>query len=228
MARRWGEMLRPAIPWAVAGVLPAAIQVVVLLTTGTRPRRLVVDVAELSDDIGMFTGMFSMLGVVLWFAAATGCWLAVSVLRDTHPLRSPLLALGAVSAILGVDDALLLHENMPGPDWLPDLAWVLPVGVWVLVLAVRHRHRFRPEWGFAVAAAVAFGTSITVDVVFESILESNASGVLFFEENAKLAGVVCWAGLCLHAARRAVASPLGDQGARVSSQTDDGGRAAGS
>ena len=55
------------------------------------------------------------------------------------------MGLGAVSAVLGVDDALLLHENVPSPDRLPDLVWGFgaSVGFDVVVESLLESHATR-------------------------------------------------------------------------------------
>lgn len=207
---------RRAATWLALGAVPALAQVVIFLLTDERPRQFIVDTAELTDDVSMFTSVFSRMGIILWFCSATATFLTASALDRGHPLREPLHWIGGLSLLLGLDDGLVIHENLPSPLGLPDAVWLLPAGLVVVRIVTSHRDRLRPEADLAVVAALGFAVSVGVDLVLEGLLESYATGVLFVEENAKFAGIIAWFGFCLTVCRRGLAESRTDPPAAVS------------
>ncbi len=204
MSRLRALDIRQVLPWAVAGTIPALIQVGVLAGGGVRPRDLVIDVSSLSDEIEYYSGSMSLLGIVGWFCAATLFLFAFKLVRREHPLRRALFHLGTLSLILGIDDALLLHEHLPGPDFLPDIIWIIPEGIYALWILKEFHEELQPEWLLVAGAALGFGLSIVIDTMLEGFFEVFASGVVFAEENTKLFGIALWLGVAASIARRAL------------------------
>ncbi|MBN9419662.1 MAG: hypothetical protein J0I12_29670 [Candidatus Eremiobacteraeota bacterium] len=163
-------------------------------------QRLTVDPSALAG-VPPYTGLLSNAGVVLWFSTAT----VLLFLAWSQPkLRPTLLLPGLLSLVLGLDDGLMLHEEM-----LPNLAGVhytvmqpalyaLYAGLLGLSLRAIRPYLFDPV---LLAAIFCLGGSVAVDMLMESHLLSERNALMldeglamWLEDGLKLLGIVAWWG----------------------------------
>lgn len=130
------------------------------------------DVERLTRDptttagVAASTGMFSTLGLLGWAAAAGACAVTAAVLREGPPRRFRFFAAtAALIAVLAVDDALLIHDEVgPVKFGIPEeLIYILLAGL-VVSWAVRFREELlESHTALLAAAAAAFGISAVMD-----------------------------------------------------------------
>lgn len=180
----------------------AALAVVLALAdlAGIPPEELTPDPNSVAEQ-SAYVGVLSTLGIMLWGAIAAACLLAGAVLRGAGGSSSGsrfMLATGGLFAVLGIDDAALIHENV-APDSLgvPQRvvlgAYLALVAGW-LVAFRGELSRSRPA--LLLCAAPCFAASLAIDFV-------DASRVV--EDYFKYAGMLAVAGWALAEARRRLA-----------------------
>ena len=146
-------------------------------------------------------GAFSHLGVLLWSAAATLCLFTWAVLRgiDRDAARY-FLASGLLSAMFGLDDLFLLHEDaFPRRLGVDEMVVIGVYGLAALAYFVRWYARIVVGGPTLLVAAVAFlGTSVLIDLWDPPSLD------IMFEDGFKLLGIGCWLGHFARSAARAL------------------------
>ena len=152
-----------------------------------------------------WTGALSILGVGGWAFAAAACLTAAVVLRSVEPGTERvrfLLATGALMLYLGIDDALLLHEDVfPYRLGVPQKLVLALTAMVILAYALRFRRRLSSEDPLTVTlAALALAGSVLTDV-FEV-----PSWPL--EDACKLFGIGLLVYWCFDRARSALADAL--------------------
>jgi hypothetical protein len=119
-----------------------------------------------SAGVAASTGMFSTLGLLGWAAAAGACAVTAAVLREGSQRRFRFFAAtAALIAVLAVDDALLIHDEVgPVKFGIPEeLIYILLAGL-VVGWAVRFREELlESHTALLAAAAAAFGISAVMD-----------------------------------------------------------------
>lgn len=163
-------------------------------------QRLTVDPSALAG-VPPYTGLLSNLGVVLWFSTAS---ILLFVAWSQPPLRKTLLLPGLLSLVLGLDDGLMLHEEL-----LPNLAGVhytvMQPALYALYAALLGlslrgiRAHLRDL--VLLAAIFCLGGSVAVDMLQESHLLSERNPLvldeglaMWLEDGLKLLGIVAWWG----------------------------------
>lgn len=166
-------------------------------------QRLTVDPSALAGAPA-YSGLLSNLGVYLWLSTASillfgACWKAER--------RSLLLLPGCLSLLLGLDDGLMLHEELL-PAFLQVDNRVVQPGLYALYagllgLTMRGLRPWMSQAGFLIllASVACLGSSVTVDMLKESHLLSprhplvlNEGYAMWLEDGLKLLGVVAWWG----------------------------------
>jgi len=82
--------------------------------TDVNPLVLLVD-PNAESGLPPYTGVYSNVGILMWWSAATVCILCGALLwskRTVTPVSRFLLVLGLYSAVLCLDDMFLLHEEV--------------------------------------------------------------------------------------------------------------------
>ena len=166
-------------------------------------QRLTVDPSALAG-VPSYVGLLSNLGVVLWFSTAS---VLLFVARTVPSLRRVLLLPGWLSLVLGLDDGLMLHEEL-----LPNLAGVHYTVVQpalyalyaaLLALSLRGIRPYLQHGGYPVLLAATFclGGSVGVDMLLESHwlsprhpLMLDEGLAMWLEDGLKLLGIVAWWG----------------------------------
>lgn len=191
--RRRGSGLRATLVLCVGAAILAlayAGTVVLGVDFGTVSR----DIAVI-HDVHPLTGVLSMLGIMLWCAAAAASLVACLAARDA-PWRTRLFfaSSAALSAWLMLDDAFMIHEMIApvhlhvGERWvllglgLACAAWL--AGFWRLILAT--------PWGMLALAFVFLGASLAADLLVLPLLSASESTGYLVEDGAKWLGIVCW------------------------------------
>lgn len=169
---------------------------------GVETSELVADPAAVGG-FGAHVGMVSQLGLMVWGLAGGACLTAAAALRRER--RDPgeatfLIATGALMLTLGVDDALLVHEEV-----IPDTLGVgepvvfLLVGLLVAAYAVRfHRELLRSDRFLLGLGAGMLALSAAVDV------PDAVPGTV--EDYFKSLGIVALAAWCIKVSTDAIAS----------------------
>jgi hypothetical protein len=151
------------------------------------------DVAS-SAGLPFYYGLYSNVGVLLWWTAAVICIGSAILLWPSRRLHEPatfLLFAGITTTVIALDDLFQFHEDLlPNYLGLPEELFFAIHGLLLAVLLVRWRHLImRSEWGLLLSALALFGTSVVIDA-----LDLRVRGRFFWEDGLKLAGIVCWLG----------------------------------
>lgn len=180
------SMRRPAL-WLL-GLL-------VTLAAAETAHRLGVPITSVTRDPAVtegdspFRGAVSNLGLFLWAGGGTALLLAAAA---GPPERRSFLATTGVGVLaLGVDDALLLHEEAASrtlglPEWPVYLLYLGAAALWYRRFSADIRRSDAPLLGVAVGA---FALSLAIDVIG---IGREAAQVA--EDTAKYYGLVvlCW------------------------------------
>lgn len=164
-------------------------------------------VAAQAERVSPWYGIVSNIGVTVWFAAAGAALLGAALVWRANRRSAHLLAAGAaLSAWLGADDLLMLHES-----------WPLGGGEWVVfsihaAALLTYLVAFRAEWtagapvGLLLLALGLFALSLLLDLVVPT--PPSGSWLWLVEDGAKLGGIFSWGLFLLLGAHRAVTSVL--------------------
>lgn len=151
-------------------------------------------------DLEAYVGALSHIGVIVMSASAGIAIFGSVVLAastgsahgDAIESARYLGYMGGLTALLAIDDALLVHDRLvPRLTPLPESS---VYAVYALVVAYG-LYRFRslirgPGVAWFVAALVCFAGSLVVDRAGD---QDNASGLHFFlEDGFKFMGYICW------------------------------------
>ena len=219
---------RRAVAVAVAAVYAPALAVTVCAAvahySGAVPvSHLLRDPSPLLE-FPFYTGAVSHVGVVLWWAAATICFFAATLLPRATRQRRFLQAGGLLSAVLGTDDLFVVHDVI-FPDYL-GIHEAFVVGVYGLMLAA-YLLAFaslvarQTAYPYLLAACLLFALSI----LSERDLVQRVAGLgwaeqLLLEDGLKLLGVSSWLGYFASTARAWVLNPAGDAAAPGERRTE--------
>lgn len=139
-----------------------------------------------------YTGCLSNVGIFFWAAAAAVCAFSAAALRDdgdARDTRAFMLASGAFSLVVGLDDALLLHE-----DFFNDTVGIpqqVVLATYAILFCVYLLFFFktigRTDWVVLALAGAFFAVAMALDA-----LEPSGLDPAFFEDGAKLVGQVSW------------------------------------
>jgi hypothetical protein len=162
----------------------------------TRDVRTVI--AEAHTKPPFYAGWVSQFNIVVWAASAA---LSAAVAYVQTVRRGWMLGFAALLTLLGLDDALMLHEwGVHG--LVPEKAFYAVYAVLGLALLSR-LHWLDPVTGLFVAGSICLGVSITIDQV--------SPHIFLIEDSFKLLGALSWLAiplLCLRHVRDEVAAAL--------------------
>lgn len=193
MRRAWGVLShnRRTLTWWLAGAIGWPGVLAVLVFAGADVSTLLRDPSSVSEAPAS-TGMFSLVGILVWGIGAGSCLLAAAVCArgfDRGEARF-LLATGFVAVGAGVDDALLLHEEVfPNVVGIPEGVVLAVYGVAVVLWAAAYRRSFSPGVSVLLAlAALSFALSFSVDLLIDFVL---------LEDAAKYLGLTTFVAFCV-------------------------------
>lgn len=165
------------------------------------------DTAAVSGG-GPWHGLVSQLGLIVWGAAAGACIVTALVCRAAGAPRDGVLFIAstaALIALLAVDDALQLHEDVfPRSLGVPEIVVKFILCLAALAWLVRFRAAIVETdlllLGFAV---LSLGASLVADAALEPV------GLpIWVEDFFKYVGLAAYASWCFSAARGLLQSAL--------------------
>ncbi len=187
--------LRLLIGMAVI-LVPLIILFIVIFQPWVAPKWMFFDpltAAEFSDDCcHIYYGFVSNLGVFLWIGTAAIA-LFSALLFYLSPTLRPFfgfaLAAGLLSALLGLDDAFLLHEVAFPELGIPQsLVLFAYIGLAAIYGLVSLRVILSAEIWILILAVLGMGLSLGIDQILHSIEDS----VVVAEDSAKFFGIFAW------------------------------------
>ncbi len=197
-----------------AGLVVVGLVLLAAAVTGTPTGDFTRDPAALGN-LNWYAGSVSVLNSCVW---AVGAALSAFVAWIVPSLRHALVPLAALTALLGADDALRLHDRIAPAHGVPEMliqAFYVLGGAYIAWRLAPWRRGREGEPGRAylvgcLALAVSLGTDVIVKEAF------------LVEDGAKLVGALVWAVIpvgaySIAAAERpvAAAAPVRDQTARA-------------
>lgn len=193
------------LPIAISGIFCAFVlgsAVLLHLWRGVPFRALMQDPTAYLG-VQAYVGIISTLGIILWMVATTACLLAAWVLSraaESPETRRFLIASAAFSLLLGSDDMLQLHEDILPLVGIPQTAVLGGYVVLGLAYAYGFRKAIFAQKHLLFLIGIAFlAVSIAIDA-----LTAHGDLQTFFEDGAKLIGIVFWAAFFVISAARAV------------------------
>ena len=158
----------------------------------------------------LHSGLLSNIGCLL-MAAAASCALFGYASLDASARRSNgfLLWGGLISAVLAVDDLLLLHDGYFGRIGIPESVSQGTYGVFILFWLAHYRRELLrtglPSVLLLTLALFGLGASASIDIVIEKVVPM----VGVFEEPLKQWGFLFWLAFLALAGRNALADARG-------------------
>ena len=191
-------LARRLLPFVPALAL-LALAVFVSVTTEVSMAQLMRDTASFAG-VPPYTGALSMVGVLLWSAAATVCFFSASLLRGREGSRRVvrfLAASGALTTVLMLDDAFQLHENAGRIGLSPHLVF-LGYGMAAAALFWTYRDLARTSEPVlltltGVLFALAVGSDVLHDLGWLNSFGADSMAIaILLEDGLKLLGIVSW------------------------------------
>lgn len=213
------RMRLPDIDWMIhlgTILLSVLILAPVIIQPWIEPKWLFLDpltAAELSESCcRSYYGFISLLGVMLWVAAAAICLFAAVLLlaaRRTGEVLIFALSAGLLTGWLALDDAFLLHERVLPGLGIPQNA-ILAAYVLLAIgyLIANYRVLLASDFWLLLAGGGALAFSMLVDVVFHS-LDPN---MVLLEDSMKFVGICAWAAFHISAMAKIL---ILDRGGRI-------------
>jgi hypothetical protein len=139
-----------------------------------------------------YVGFLSNVGVLLWTGVAAACLVAGEVLRRVRePQARLLLAAGALSAVLALDDLFRGHEVLNERLGVPQPLLPALYAAAIALLCARNLQLLRrTEWKLLAAALALFGTSAAIDGLLDP---GRTTALEALEDVVKLFGIATWA-----------------------------------
>lgn len=205
------------LPLLVAFAFTAAVGGTAVGVSAASGRIAVMDLmSDPAEVTGMpwYLGAASSVNLLVWSAGAALYLVAgMGLRRHDARLATALTALGVLTLVFSIDDALLLHEiAMPRLLGLPQIVTLAVYGIAMLAILLVYRAELMrlPEVDLLVVAALALGGSVLLDVLgWDTVVRRVAEEVL------KLLGATVWAALPASVIVRRLASPGADNEIRV-------------
>lgn len=197
-APKRAHRLSPA--WAAAGLALPFLGFVQLVhvAKGVPIAYLTQDVTVVGD-VAFYAGFLSNAGIVFWCATAALCLFSAFLLADARPReeqRAFLLAAGALTALLALDDLFRLHETV-----FPSLAGIPEHAVYAVYagLGLAFVLRFRAtvlsrQARILVVSMLCLGTSVALDA-----FPMPGVDPFVLEDGFKFVGIVSWFVYFVHA-----------------------------
>lgn len=225
---RWGERLNRGFGW-VRARLPVAILaglyvpvLVILLATVLASSLSGAHFADFTRDPAAvagthpFVGVVSNVGILLWCASATLCFLCfVKMRRESggESVSKFFLFSGLITAILLFDDMLQFHEYvLPRYLHVPWQVTFFGYGLMtVLYLASFRAVILKTDFTVLMTAYMFFGISVLADAIHPHV---RIPAVLILEDTCKVLGIATWLGyfaiLCSHHVHASLPAELTD------------------
>jgi hypothetical protein len=163
-----------------------------------------------SKDAPMYGGFLSNLGAMLWTSAAAVCFFAaLTNLRsddpEHHERRAFLLTLGALTALLLIDDLFMVHELILKHFGRSQKATLLVQGALAVWMLWRFRKLIRQsDLPLLLSSGLLFAGSLVIDL---ELVRPSPRWQHVLEDGLKFLGIAGWCGYALRTCTRAVRSP---------------------
>lgn len=168
------------------------------------PEILFRDIATLAN-VPFYTGVISQLGILLWAAGATACFLALYLLKKFNFASSQsarfLFQAGLLTAFLMLDDMFLLHEDVAA-IYLSIGQKKIYFAYFLIILSFLFFNRkeiLSSPFLFLIASMGILGLSMSMDVITDTFHDVLAVGGSFYEryevvieDGLKLLGIGAW------------------------------------
>ena len=165
-----------------------------LHVSGRLPAYALFGDARSMAELPYYAGWMSDAGVLLWWSGASVLGFAALASAARDPALARWLGAGAaLTALLALDDVLLLHERA-----IPELTGLPQVGTYAVYAGLtltwlwrwRRRH-LDGERALLVAALALFATSVALDALPRGLRPWGEAHALV-EDGAKWLGIVAW------------------------------------
>jgi hypothetical protein len=139
----------------------------------------------------IYTGFLSQVSILLWASATAICLLSAKVtssLPDNPTFPRFFFASAALTLMLGLDDAFLLHEVVfPYLGVSENIVYASYIGLTLVYLVIFRKNILKTKYILFFMSFLFFGLSMGLDVI-------TPRGVDFFllEDGAKLVGIMSW------------------------------------
>lgn len=186
---------RPSPSEALLATVLSAIPIFATLVLRARTNATFFTLARdpwTTEKTAPYLGFLSQISIFFWASAAAICIFSGHILsqaattgRTKHFLR----AAGLFTLLMGIDDIFGIHDhffpNVLGVSEKPVFAAYAIFAAWLLW---KHWPVIRAsKWPLLAASFTAFGTSLIIDK-----LDYPMEYRIFFEDSAKLIGIVLW------------------------------------
>jgi hypothetical protein len=204
------ELRRTVLAVWLPGLLVVGVAVAIALTTDVTLRTLMQDTTTVLGA-PFYVGSLSLAGVIGWSAAAGVSLFAAAIASrpEARSTRSLLLAMGILTAVLLVDDAFLIHDEIV-PQYLGISGELIGVGYVVVTLAILYLHRAvitYTNYPLLVAALVLLGVSAAVDIASTFLVRVVPTNLVTIgEDGTKLVGIWTWFAYLASVSRQSLAS----------------------
>jgi hypothetical protein len=160
-------------------------------------------------DLPFYTGLVSRLGWLFWGATVTVNWFTAALIwKKDRGWGSFFAAAGLITALLMFDDILGLSLRVYSPYLgLSKRTVFLSYGLMVLAFLAIYQNKLRNADTLLLLSAFfffAFSTLLDFDWYLERVI-----GGFFFEEGAKLLGIVGWLAFFIRTAAREINDLVG-------------------
>jgi len=139
-----------------------------------------------------FIGDLSNLGIMLWAAAASICFLGAILLHQISSKSRFLFYSGMLTTLLALDDALMFHEIIVDylyiPEWLVYVSYLLLIVIYIIYF--RREILTLTDYPILALALLFFVVSITSNLFFQSFPSHDLEP--FLKDNAKFYGITLW------------------------------------
>lgn len=178
-----------AVVSLITGLLIGSV-ILIKVTTGIPMSEFVRDSNSIADA-PFYTGFYSQIGLFLWFSSAAICFFLAQLSNvnfSNQQTRAFFLASGALSLLLGVDDAFLLHEEALPMLGIDEKFTLITYMLLVLAYLFRfYNYIFTTSFVVLGFGFTFFAVSVGADAVIPEQYHSYA-----VEDGAKMAGLLAW------------------------------------
>lgn len=149
---------------------------------------------QIVAGVSRLSGIISNLGIMIWSATAAICFFcALTFRRETRRERLFFLAAGLLSALLMLDDMLLLHEYIAKYFGFPEMFSFIGYAVLLAAFIVYFRNTIvRTDFRILVLFVFFSGLSIVFDLIPDYFPVVIPNDIFDFEEAFKFLGIVSW------------------------------------
>ncbi len=185
---------------AIAAIVFGPVLVVLVatgivgLTTSVDPYFLMSDPAAITDS-AFYLGLLTWIAVLAWWSTTVICLFSYAMARRLNPdgrEHRALLWAGLLTAVLAIDDMLMVHEHI-APTYLGVQETTVYALYFIMAVALFFRFRrsiFTNDIFLLLTAIFFFGCSQLVDVARGFGYDFYGTG--FVEESCKLLGIAGW------------------------------------